>query len=157
MSPANILLLALLIGILSGLRTFTALTATAWGKHLGWLALPRYFAWLGAVPAVAILTVLALVEYVYDILPNTPPRTAPRGLTARLVTGTLTGACIAAAGAQGVAVGAVLGAIGAIAGAFGGYHVRKWLVKTTDAPDFVFGVLEDFVTIGGSLWVVTRF
>ena len=157
MSPANILLLALLIGILSGLRTFTATAATAWSKHLGWLALPRYFAWIGTLPAVATLTVLALVELVYDKLPNIPPRTAPRGLTARIVTGTLTGACIAAAGAQRTAVGAALGAIGAIAGAFGGYQVRKRLVKATGAPDFVIGVMEDLVTIGGSLWVVTRF
>ncbi len=34
-----IVLLALVIGIVAGLRTFTAPTAVSWAAHLGWLKL----------------------------------------------------------------------------------------------------------------------
>jgi uncharacterized membrane protein len=150
-------LLAFLIGVLEGLRALTPSAATAWGAHLGWLKLPRVLAWIGTVPAVAVFTILALVELVADKLPTTPSRTAPPGLIARIVLGGLTGACVATAGGEGMILGAVLGIVGALAGAFGGYQVRTRLVKAPGTPDFVVAVLEDIVAIGGSLWVVSRF
>jgi uncharacterized membrane protein len=139
-----------------GLRSLTPPAATAWGAHLGWLRLPRTLSWIGAPPAVAVLTLLALAELVADKLPRTPSRTAPAGLSARIVMGALTGACLAAAGAQGVVVGAIIGAVGGIAGCFGGHTVRIRLVQALGAPDFVVAVLEDLVAVGGALWVVSR-
>jgi uncharacterized membrane protein len=64
---------------------------------------------------------------------------------------------VATAGAQGAVLGAVLGIVGAIAGTFGGYQARTRLVKSLGTPDFVIAVLEDLLTIGGSLWLVSRF
>jgi uncharacterized membrane protein len=123
------LLLAFLIGFFGGLRALTAPAATAWAGYLGWLKLERPLSLIGSLPAVAILTLLAVVELVADKLPRTPSRTAPPGLIARIVMGGLTGACVAASGAQGIFLGILLSAAGGVAGCFLGYRARTGLVK----------------------------
>jgi uncharacterized membrane protein len=50
-----------------------------------------------------------------------------------------------------------LGAVGGIAGALAGYEVRTLLVKALKVPDLVIALLEDAVTIGGGLFIVSRF
>jgi uncharacterized membrane protein len=155
-----ILLLAFLIGLFTGLRSLTPPAITAWGAGLGWLKLHSPLAWIGSTWAVGLYTLLALGELVADKLPKTPSRTAPPGLIARVVMGGLCAACIAMAGgaeSQGVIVGTILGVVGAVVGCFGGYQVRKHLVKALGAPDYFIALVEDVITIGGSLWVVTRF
>jgi uncharacterized membrane protein len=148
---------ALLIGVLTGLRSCTPVAATAWYAHLGWIRLQGPLAWVGSMASAVIFTVLAIVELVLDKLPKTPRRTAPPGLIARIVLGGLTGGCVAMAGGAAAAVtGGVLGALGGIIGAFGGYQARTRLVKALHAPDYVVAVLEDLVTICGSLWVLSR-
>ncbi len=112
---------------------------------------------MGSLPAVAIFTVLAIVELVADKLPRTPSRTAPLGLIARIVMGGLTGACIAAGGAQGILLGVLLGAIGGVAGCFAGYQARTRIVKVLGVPDIYVALVEDLVAIAGSFWVVSRF
>lgn len=73
------------IGIVAGLRSLTAPATTAWGAHLNWLSLAGTpFTFMGSTAAVAILTLLAIVELVADKLPSTPSRTAPVGLIARI-------------------------------------------------------------------------
>jgi uncharacterized membrane protein len=151
------LLLAFLIGLFAGLRSLTPPAAVAWAVHLGWLRLARPLSLVGSLPAVIILSALALTEIVFDKLPNTPNRTAPIGLIARIVTGGFAGACVSLGGGQSAYVGAALGAIGGIAGCFGGYHVRAWLAKSLRQPDFNLALVEDLIAIGGSLFIVTRF
>ena len=81
-------LLALLIGVVAGLRAMTAPAAVAWGAYLGWLPLAGTWAgFMGHWIAVAIFTVLALVELVTDQLPSTPSRKVPQQFGARLVSG----------------------------------------------------------------------
>jgi uncharacterized membrane protein len=157
MAPTQVLLLAFLIGIFTGLRSLTPPAVTAWATHLGWLKVPSPLSWIGTMPAAVILTLFALVELVTDKLPKTPSRTAPPGLIARIVLGGLSGGCVASAGGKGIALGAMLGIVGALAGTYGGYQARRKLVKALGTPDFVIALLEDLVTIGGSLWVVSRF
>jgi uncharacterized membrane protein len=149
------LLLALLIGVLAGLRSLTAPAVTALAVHLGWLHVAPSLAWIGSMPAVVIFVLLALLELVADKLPSTPSRTSPPGLIARIVMGGLAGACVGSASGAGGA-GALLGIAGGLAGGYGGYRVRTGLVRSLGAPDFVIAVLEDLVAILGSLWVVTR-
>ncbi len=151
------LLFAFLIGVLAGLRSLTPPAATAWAAHLGWLKLPRLLSWIGTTPAVVIFTVLALLELASDKRPTAPRRTAPTPLIARILMGAFAGACLATAGAQGAVLGVLLGGVGAVVGTFGGYQARTRLVKALGTPDFVIAVLEDLLTIGGSLWVVSRF
>lgn len=126
------LTLAFLIGLFAGLRSLTPSAATAWAAHLGWLKLQRPLALIGTLPAVIILTLLAVAELVADKLPQTPSRTAPIGLIARLVTGGLAGACVSAGGAGSALLGALLGGVGGILGGFAGYEARTRLRNPSD-------------------------
>jgi len=158
MSPSEVLFLAFLIGVIAGLRSLTAPAAVAWGAHLNWINLQNTaLSFMGSTVAVAIFTVLAIVELVADKLPSTPSRKKGPGLIARIVLGGLSGACLAVAGVQSLVLGAVLGVVGALAGTFGGYEVRTRLVKALKVPDFVIALLEDAVAIGGGLLIVSRF
>src|SRR5262245_5919571 len=151
------LLLAFLIGFFAGLRSLTAPAVTAWAVHLGWMKLRGQLALIGSIPAVAIFTLLAVVELVADKLPNTPSRTASPGLIARIVMGGLTGAYVATAGGEGALLGALFGIIGGIVGCFGGFCARTRLAEAVGPPDNYFVLMEDLVSIAGSLWVVSRF
>ena len=151
------LLFAFLIGLFAGLRSLTPPAAVAWAVHLGWLKLARPLSLVGSLPAVIILSLLAITELILDKLPNTPSRTAPPGLIARIVTGGFTGACVALGGGQSAFVGAALGVIGGIAGCFAGYHARARLVKSLRQRDLNIALLEDLTAIGGSLFIVSRF
>jgi uncharacterized membrane protein len=153
-----VLSLALGIGVVAGLRSLTAPAVVAWAAHIGWINLyGSFLAFMGSGWAVAIFSVLALVEFVADQLPTTPPRTAPIGLSARIVTGALTGACLAVAGGATLWVGAVAGAIGGIAGAFGGKRARVSLVRALRVPDFAIAIPEDLIAIGLGLFLASRF
>jgi uncharacterized membrane protein len=117
---------------------------------------------MGTTPAVAVFTVLAVVEIIYDKLPKTPSRTAPPGLIARVVMGAFMGACVAMACDQGLTRGAILGIAGALVGTFGGHQVRMRLVKalgtaSQSALSDRVAVVEDLVALVGSFWVVSRF
>ena len=123
------LLFAFLVGLFAGLRTLTPPAAVAWAVHLGWLKLVRPLSLIGSLPAVIILSLLAIIEVMIDKLPNTPNRTAPLGLIGRIVTGCLTGACVSVGGGKSALVGAGLGLIGGIVGCFAGFHARARLVS----------------------------
>jgi len=151
------LLFAFLIGLFAGLRSLTPPAAVAWAVYLGWLKLARPLSIIGSLPAVIILSLLAITELIIDKLPNTPNRTAPPGLIARIVTGGLTGACVSLGGGKSAFVGAGLGLFGGIVGCFAGYHARARLVRFLRQPDFNVALLEDLVAIGGSLFIVSRF
>jgi uncharacterized membrane protein len=152
----NVVVLALCIGIVAGLRSLTAPALVSWAAHLGWLHLEGTpLAFMGSTIAVAIFTVLALVEYVADMLPKAPPRTAPPGLIARVVTGALCGACLAVSGGASLLSGAVLGMIGAAIGTHGGYQLRTRLVKGLNVKDIFIAIPEDLIAIGLGYLIVT--
>ena len=158
MNPSQVLLLAFLIGVVSGLRSLTAPAAVAWAAHRSWINLHNTpLSFMGSTAAVVIFTLLAVVELVADQLPSTPSRTRPPGLIARIVLGGLSGAAIAVSGRQSIALGAVLGAAGGIAGAFAGYQVRKRLVRALQVPDLIIAFLEDAVAIAGGVFIVSRY
>src|ERR1700719_2846532 len=99
MNSGFALLLAFCIGVVTGLRSMTAPAVVAWAAHLGWINLSgSRLSFMSSLWTVGFFTLGALSEYVFDLLPNTPPRTGARGLTARIVMGLLTGACLAVAG-----------------------------------------------------------
>ena len=151
------LLFAFLIGIFAGLRSFTPPAAVAWAAHLGWLKLERPLSLVGSLPAIIILSVLAIAEVFVDKLPETWNRTAPPGLIARIVTGGFTGACVSVGGGKSAYVGAGLGVIGGIVGCFAGYQARVRIVKSLRQPDFNIALVEDLIAIGGCLFIVSRF
>ena len=145
-------LLALLIGIVAGLRAMTPPALVAWAAHLGWLDLSG--SWLGFLANAWvrwILTLLAIVELVTDQLPSTPSRTVPIQFGARIATGALSGAAIGAAG--GAMLGGLLaGIVGAVIGTLGGRAFRARLASAfgSDRPA---AFIEDAVAIGGALLI----
>jgi uncharacterized membrane protein len=158
MNTSLILCLVFAIGVIAGLRAFTAPAVVCWAAHLGWINLHgSHLAFLGSIFTVVIVTLLAIFELVNDKLPKTPSRTTPGPLGFRIVTGGLSGAALAIAGAQGVVLGVILGIVGAVAGTFGGYQARHQIVTQLKVKDFGVALVEDLIAIGGGLLIVTRF
>jgi uncharacterized membrane protein len=148
-----ILLMALLIGVVGGLRTFTAPAAVSWAAHLGWLPVGGTFlAFMGYAWTPWILTVLALVELVIDQLPSAPSRKAPGGFGARIVSGALSGAVIAAP-VGWLVVGGIAGIVGAVIGTLAGYAARAKLA-TAFGKDMPAAFIEDAVAILAAVVIV---
>ncbi|MGE2817327.1 DUF4126 domain-containing protein [Mycobacterium heidelbergense] len=149
MTHALILLMALLIGVVAGLRSLTAPAVVAWAAFIGWIDLHGTWAsWMANLITVIALTVLAVGELVNDKLPKTPARTAPPIFAARIVTGAFAGAVL---GAWPHWTFSALGAgvIGAVLGTLGGYQARKRLAGATGGKDLPIALLEDAVAIAG--------
>jgi len=149
----TVLLLALLIGVVAGLRTFTAPAAVSWAAYLGRLPLDNTaLAFLGSIWAVVILTVMVCVETVVDQLPSTASRTVPVQFAGRIVTAAVAGAAIAAPPGLLIA-GGIAGIVGAVIGTLGGHAARLKLAAAlrNDAPA---GFTEDAVAIAGALLIV---
>ncbi|MDQ4146958.1 MAG: DUF4126 family protein [Pseudomonadota bacterium] len=150
------LALAFGIGIVAGLRSLTAPAVVSWAAYLGWLNLQGSpLAFMGSIAAVAIFSLLALVEYVTDLLPKTPNRTTPVPLIARILMGSLSGACLCASAGQSLLAGAVLGGIGGVIGAFAGYQARTRLVNGLKVKDIFIAIPEDLVAIGLGYFLVS--
>jgi uncharacterized membrane protein len=143
-----VLLLALLIGVVAGLRSLTAPAVVAWAAALHWINLNGTWAsWLGHPVTVAVITLLAVAELVGDKLPKTPSRTAPPSFGVRIVLGAFAGAVLGTAwGYTWTALGA--GAVGAVLGTVGGYQVRTRLVAL-HGHDVSIALLEDAVAVLG--------
>jgi uncharacterized membrane protein len=142
-----IYLLALVIGIVAGLRVMTAPAAVSWGAALGWLPLSEtWAAFMGYRFTPWILSILALVEFVGDQLPSTPSRKVPQQFGARIVSGAFCGAVVGTAGGA-LAGGLIAGAVGAVIGTLGGYEARKRLVAAIGGNDRPIAIAEDVVAV----------
>jgi uncharacterized membrane protein len=158
MSAAEVLLLAFMIGVVSGLRSFTAPAIVSWAAYRGWFHLSgTHFSFMSSIAAVIILFLLAIGELIADPLPSTPSRTRPIGLIARIILGGLCGAILATVGGQSPSFGSLLGAAGGVAGAFAGRSLRVGLVQRLKVRDFIIALLEDAVAIAGGFLIVSRF
>lgn len=149
MTHVLVLLLALLIGVVAGLRSVTAPAAVAWAALLKWINLDgTWVSWLGHPVTVAVITVLAVLELIADKLPATPDRTAVVSFTARIVLGAFAGAVIGTAwGYTWGGLGA--GVVGAVLGTLGGYEARTRLAAARDGHDLPIALLEDAVAVLG--------
>lgn len=146
--------LALLIGVIAGLRAMTAPAAVAWGAHLGLIPLAGTpLAWLGGAIAPWVFTALAVLELVGDQLPKTPSRKVPPQFITRVVSGAFCGAALGLPAGVWIA-GAVLGAIGAVIGTLGGADIRGRLAKAF-GKDLPAGLLEDVVAVVGAALIVS--
>jgi uncharacterized membrane protein len=144
-----IAILAVLIGIATGLRTMTGLAVISWTAHVGWINLNNSpLAFLGSLAAVILLTAGAIGELIADKLPRTGKRTAVGPLIARMISGGLCGAALCFASDQSWAFGAALGVVGAIIGSFGGYFARTGLVRKLAVADISIAIPEDLLAIG---------
>jgi uncharacterized membrane protein len=133
-----------LLGVVTGMRTMTAMAALCWFAYRGDLPLDNTWAfWAGKLVTAIIFSVLALGEYVVDKLPKTPNRTAPPLLLARVLMGGLVGAIVAAGLNGSEFEGAILGVGGALIGTFGGFLVRREIVLRLGSKDWPVALIED--------------
>jgi uncharacterized membrane protein len=152
-TPLVLCLLALVVGIVAGMRAMTAPAAVSWAARLGRLNLSgTWLAFLGHAWAPLILTVLAVGELITDQLPSTPSRTVPVQFGTRIVMGASCGAAVTAGGGS-MLLGALSGGAGAVMGTLGGRALRARLAKAfgSDRPA---ALLEDAIAIGGALLAV---
>lgn len=146
-SSTTALVLALLMGLVAGLRAMTAPAAVSWAARLGFLDVSRTgLAFLGHAVTPWVLTVLALGELVADQLPATPSRTVPIQFGTRILAGGLSGTAIGAASGL-LWPGLAAGIAGAVIGTLGGRAARGRLAAAfgRDRPAALF---EDAVAIG---------
>ena len=147
----SVYVLALLIGVVAGLRVMTAPAVVSWAAYLGRMHLEgTWLAFLGYAWTPYILSALALAELVTDQLPKTPNRKVPMQFGARIITGGLRGTALGASG------GTLIGGL-AIAGTIGGYEFRTRLVARTGGRDLPIALLEDAIAIGGAILIVMSF
>jgi uncharacterized membrane protein len=153
MTQVLVIVLALLIGVIAGLRAMTAPAVVAWGAFLGWIDIDgKWSEWVAHPITVTVLTIFLLVELVTDQLPKTPSRkTAPQFVT-RLIMGGFAGAVIGSAFFHTFsATGA--GIVGAVLGTLGGAEARQRLASARSGQDRPGAILEDFVAVGGGFLV----
>lgn len=146
-------IIALLLGIVAGLRAMTAPAAVAGAAYLVWFDVSQTpLAFMGYRWTPWIFAILALAELVTDQLPTTPSRKVPMQFAARIITGALCGATIGAAGGSLVA-GLIAGIVGAVLGTYGGAWLRGKLAAAfgRDQPA---ALIEDVVAVGGAVLIV---
>ncbi|WP_201834605.1 DUF4126 family protein [Microvirga zambiensis] len=146
-------LLALLIGVIAGLRAMTAPAVISWAASLGLLNLEgTWLAFLGYRWTPWIMTVLAIGELIGDQLPTTPSRKTLMPFATRIIVGGLCGGAIAAQGGSFIG-GVVAGAVGGIIGTLGGAEGRARLAAAF-GKDRPAALIEDAVAILGAVLIV---
>ncbi len=153
MTHALVLLLALLIGVIAGLRAMTAPAVVAWGALLGWIDVTdKWSEWVAHPITVAVLTILLIGELITDQLPKTPSRKVPAQFGARLISGAFAGAVIGSAFFHTFSsIGA--GVIGAVLGTLGGAELRGRLATANGGNDRPGAFGEDALAVGGGVLV----
>lgn len=138
-----------MLGVATGMRTFTPMAVICWFAYAGSLPVSDTWAsWVAKLVTAIAFTLLAVSELVGDKLPQTPDRVSTLPLLARLIFGGLVGAIIAASLNGSGTEGAILGIGGALIGAFGGYLIRRAIVEWSGGKDWQIAVVEDFVAVG---------
>ncbi|MET0535676.1 MAG: DUF4126 family protein [Steroidobacter sp.] len=146
-------LLALLIGIVAGLRAMMAPLAISVAAHFDWLNLNGTFLeFLGYKWTPLILLVAAIGELITDQLPSTPSRKVPVQFGTRILMGAATGGAIGVA-AGSLWIGAVVGIVGAIIGTLGGSAARAKMAAAF-GKDRPAALIEDAVAIVGAILIV---
>jgi uncharacterized membrane protein len=151
----RIVILALAIGIVAGLRAATPLAALSWAARLGWISVagtPLEF--LAAPVTSYITTAFALLELIGDKLPMTPSRKELGGFASRVVVGGFSGAAIGAS-LGSLWMGVLPGIIGAVAGTLGGYSCRAKLAVAC-RKDLPAALIEDAIAIIASYLIVSH-
>ena len=144
----SLVLLAVGIGIVAGLRSLTAPALVSLGAHLGWINLhgsPLSF--MGSTIAVGNFHGARDSRAVGD--KASPDAGAHYRISAGCTShhGCSLRACLYAAGAATPLTGAILGAVGALIGTFAGYHIRHALVSNLKVKDVLIAVPEDVLAI----------
>jgi uncharacterized membrane protein len=147
---------ALVLGIVSGLRAMMSPAVTSWAARMGLLAVAGTpMAFMGFKYTPIIFTLIAIGELINDKLPNTPSRKVPPQFIVRVLSGCLVGATVGTA-AGSLTAGLLAGALGAVVGTLGGAAARRRLAKAF-GKDLLVALLEDVAAIVISIVAVSRF
>jgi uncharacterized membrane protein len=147
--------MVLLLGVVTGMRSMTAIAALAWAVWLGLVPEQGWATWIAHLAVVILFTICALGEYVVDTLPKTPRRTELRPALGRVVIGALVGAMAAVAIDEPVAGGIIFGAGGAIIGTWGGFFVRMTVARIL-RRDLPAALLESASAIALAIFALAR-
>ena len=141
MTHSLVLLLALLLGVVAGLRALTPPAVVAWAAMLHWINLDgTWVQWLAHPVTVTILTILLVVELITDQLPKTQ-------FITRMITGGFAAAALGTAwGYPWGCLGA--GLIGVVIGTLGGYELRRKLSDKVGV-DLPVALTEDAIAVAG--------
>src|SRR5579875_845237 len=145
----------LLLGVVTGMRSMTAIAALCWAVWLGFIPEYGWATWVAHFFVVLLFTVFALGEYVADTLPKTPRRTALGPALARIVIGALVGALVAKAVNEPLAGGILFGAAGAAIGTWGGFFVRMTVARLF-RRDLPAALLETASALAIAVLVLTK-
>src|ERR1700735_3407053 len=149
------IVVALVLGIVCGLRTMTSPAVTSWAARMGLLAVSGTpMAFMGFKYTPIIFTLLAIGELINDKLPKTASRTVPPQFIARVISGCLVGATVGAA-AGSLTGGLFAGAVGGFVGTLGGAATRRRLAKAF-GKDLPAALLEDVAAIVISIVAVAK-
>ena len=153
MTQVLVIVLALLIGVIAGLRAMTAPAVVAWGAFLGWIDVDgKWSEWVAHPITVTVLTIFLLVELVTDQLPKTPSRKTPPQFITRLITAAFAGAVIGSV-SHHTFIGMGAGIIGAVLGTLGGAEARSRLVAANGGKDRPVAIGEDILAVGGGFLI----
>ncbi len=136
----SVIFLALVLGFVSGLRTFTSPAAVLWAR--------------GTTIWAIILTILALFEYYADTTTFIPSRTTLGPMLFRLISGGFVGFMISTMHGGSAIAGEIAGIVGAIIGTYGGHAARLAAIKRFGALPAA--ISEDIVAIVLAVVAVTR-
>ncbi|WP_237907903.1 DUF4126 family protein [Azospirillum brasilense] len=153
----TVVILAVLIGAVSGSRTLLAPAAVSWAAYGGWLDLSgSWLFFLGHPVSPWVFTAMAVAELVTDKLPSTPSRKRPFPFASRIVGGAIAGAAIGAnAGVWNAGVwvvGLIAGGLGAVVGTLLGYAARRRMAAAF-GRDWPAALIEDAVALTIALLV----
>ena len=144
-----------LLGVVTGCRTMTAIAVLCWAAWLGFIPEHGWAIWITYLVSALIFTGFALAEYYGDTLATTPSRKAPGPAAARMVFGALVGALAATAVYEPVAGGILAGLIGAVVGTWGGYWVRATLSRLL-GHDLPVALAESAVALALAIYAVSQ-
>lgn len=147
--------MVLLLGVVSGMRSMTAIAVLCWAAWLGLIPEHGWAAWSSYLVVAILFSICALGEYVVDTLPKTPNRTAAGPAMARLALGILVGVLVAAAIHEPLAGGVVFAGVGALIGTWGSFWVRMTLTRLT-GHDLPVALLESASAIALAVLAIVR-
>lgn len=141
-----VFVLALLIGIIAGLRVMVAPLAIALRARVGLLDLHgSWLTFFGYRWTPLVLAILALGEIFNDKLRTTSSRKVPTQFAVRVLMGALCGAAVGIPSGQWI-VTLLLGSSGAVLGTLSGSSVRAGLARAF-RKDMPAALIEDVVTL----------
>ncbi len=148
-SSLFLIIAALLLGVVCGMRTFVApaILALTLSRSPELVAPVAPVHWFTHSVVAIILAIAAIGELIGDKLPQTPNRTALAPFVARAVSGGICGAAIFQLGSMNPWIGAGCGAVAAATSTIGTFHARRYVGRVTGIRDRYIAVAEDLIAI----------